>query len=318
MPAIHLGLTGMPATVAPMSAASTSPNETWTTRSLLRWMTEHFEARGVESPRVIAEMLLAHVLECDRMRLYMEVDRSASQDERTRLRQLVARASRDEPVQYLLGEGWFFGKAFAVNPSTLIPRPATETIVEHLLQALRGEGEPESQLIADIGTGTGCIAISLAGQLPGAKLIATDISAEALELASSNAERHEVADRVEFRRGSRLEPIADMPGTFDAICSNPPYIPDHEWEDVAANVKNYEPEAALRGGADGLDLIRPLISDAPGLLKPGGRLYIEIAACNREAVIKLAQQAGNYEDIEVLRDQEGLDRVLIARRVMNS
>lgn len=301
-----------------MSAASTSPNETWTTRSLLRWMTDHFEAKGVDSPRVIAEMLLAHVLECDRMRLYMEVDRSASEDERTRLRELVARASHDEPVQYLLGEGWFFGKAFAVNPSTLIPRPATETIVEHLLQALRGEGEPDSQLIADIGTGTGCIAISLAGLLPGAKLIATDINAEALELALSNAEKHEVADRVEFRRGSLLEPIADMTGDFDAICSNPPYVPDHEWDAIAANVKDYEPEAALRGGADGLDLIRPLISGGGTLLKPGGRLYLEIATCNRDEVIKLAQLAGSYEDIEVLRDHEGLDRVLSARRVMNS
>ncbi len=131
---IHLGPERGAATVSPMSAAATSPNETWTTRSLLRWMTEHFEAKRVDSPRVTAEMLLAHVLECERMKLYMEVDRLASEDERNRLRELVARAARHEPVQYLLGEGQFFGRVFAVNPSTMIPRPSTETILEHLLQ----------------------------------------------------------------------------------------------------------------------------------------------------------------------------------------
>lgn len=301
-----------------MSAAATSPNETWTTRSLLRWMTEHFEAKRVDSPRVTAEMLLAHVLECERMKLYMEVDRLASEDERNRLRELVARAARHEPVQYLLGEGQFFGRVFAVNPSTMIPRPSTETILEHLLQSIRGEGEKEPLLIADIGTGTGCIAISLAAQLSQARLIATEVSPEALELAASNAERHKVANRIEFRPGSLLEPIADMTGAFDAICSNPPYIPDHEWESIVPNVKDHEPASALRGGTDGMDFIRSLIAGAGALLKPGGRLYLEIATCNRDAVIKLAQQAGNYEDIEVIRDHEGLDRVLSARRVMNS
>ena len=303
-----------------MSAAATSPNETWTTRSLLRWMTDHFEAKGVDSPRVTAEMLLAHVLECDRMRLYMEVDRSASEEERSRLRELVARAGQHEPVQYLIGEASFFSRTFAVNPSTLIPRPSTETILEHLLQSLRreGEGDPESLLIADVGTGTGCIAISLALQLSQARLIATDISPEALELASSNASRHKVADRIEFRSGSLLEPLADMTGAFDAICSNPPYIPDHEWEAIAPNVKDHEPASALRAGPDGMDFIRPLIAGAGALLKPGGRLLIEIASCNRDAVIELAEKTGDYEQIEVIRDHEGLDRVLTARRVMSS
>lgn len=290
----------------------------WTTRGLLSWMVESFEAKGIDSPRIVAEMLLAHVLECERMRLYMEADRPATPKERQQLRDLVARALRQEPVQYLLQEALFFGMPLLVTSSTLIPRPSTETIVEHVVQDFRADPGPASPLIADIGTGSGCIAVSLATQLSDARIIATDICESALAIATKNVVRHGVEDRVEFRTGSLLEPIASMGDSFDAICSNPPYVPDHEWDAIAANVKDYEPEAALRGGADGLDLIRPLIRGAGALLKPGGRLYLEIATCNRDEVIKLAQLAGSYEDIEVLRDHEGLDRVLAARRVMNS
>lgn len=292
--------------------------EVWTTRRLLKWMSDHFAAKEIDSPRVVAEMLLAHVLDCERLRLYMDVDRPASPPELTRLRELVARAAKHEPVQYLVGEAWFFGRPFAVNRSTLIPRPCTETLVEHVLQWLRVNPGHTNPNIADIGTGTGCIAISLAAQLPAARIVATDVIPEALELAKQNAARHKAIDRMEFRLGPGVQPLKSggAPGErFDVICSNPPYIPDDEWEtQVDRNVKDYEPASALRGGPDGLNVIRPLIADAPALLQPGGLLAIEIAHSQRDAALQLAADHAMLENATALKDHEGLWRVLAASR----
>lgn len=276
-------------------------------------MSEHFQAKGVESPRLVGEMLLAHVIGCERMRLYMEVDRPASPDELVRLRELVARAAQHEPVQYLVGHAWFFSRQFEVDRSTLIPRPCTETLVEHVLQWHRGSGVA-SPIVADIGTGTGCIAVSLAAQIKDARVVATDLVPEALELARRNAERHGVADRIEFRSGSLLDPLrAGPPGQrYDVICANPPYISDAEWTDVPRNVKYYEPASALRAGPDGLDCIRPLIAGARPLLAESGELVVEIAHSQRDVVLRLAEQAG-YGEVTVLKDYEGLWRILVAR-----
>jgi release factor glutamine methyltransferase len=278
-------------------------------------MADRFAAKGVESPRVVAEMLLSHVLDCERMGLYMQADRPASQVELATLRGLVQRAANHEPVQYLVGHAWFFGKQFVVDRSTLIPRPSTETLVEHVIRWLKLNPGHATPLIADIGTGTGCIGISLALALPDATVHATDIATEALQLARDNAQKHGVADRMEFREGSLLAPFRERtPGArYTVICSNPPYIPDHEWEAVERNVKDHEPARALRGGKDGLDFIRPLIAEAPTLLAPGGLLAIEIADCQRDDVIDLAKRTGQLAEIDVLKDHEGLWRVLTAK-----
>lgn len=297
-------------------------------------MAGYFREKAVDSSRLVAEMLLAHVLGCERMRLYMEADRPASAGELDRLRALVGRAGRHEPVQYLVGEAWFFGLPFEVNRSTLIPRPSTETLIEHVLQqcragGTRGGSDPqvlESQglgellagddlRLADLGTGTGCIAISIARQVGGARVVATDVVDEALELARSNARRHDVADQIDFRAGSLFEPLSatDEIGRFDFLCSNPPYIPDHEWNEVEQNVKDYEPVAALRGGPDGLEVIRPLIAGAGRWLKPGGQLLVEIAHCHHDAVIDLVGQTDDLMDPRVLKDHEGFWRVLVAK-----
>jgi len=294
-------------------------SEIWTTKRLLKWMADHFRLKGIDSPRVVGEMLLSDVLRCERMRLYMESDRPASSAELAQLRELVARAAKHEPVQYLVGHGWFFGRQFAVNRSTLIPRPCTETLVEHVLHWHRVHPGHAAPFIADVGTGTGCIAISLAAQIPEARVVATDVAPGALELARSNANTHNVLDRLEFRLGSGAAPISHespVPGErFNVICSNPPYIPDHEWEQhVDRNVKDHEPASALRGGVDGLDVIRPLISGAAPLLKAGGLLAIEIADCQRDAVTELAGSTGQLTNISVLKDHEGLWRVLTAER----
>lgn len=296
------------------SVSASSKSERWTTRKLLTWMTQHFEAKGIDSPRLVAEMLLAHVFDCERMRLYMEVDRPASPDELAQLRQLVARAAQHEPVQYLVGHAWFFSRQFEVNRSTLIPRPATETLVEHVLQWHRG-AKVTSSMIADIGTGTGCIAISIAAQIKDARIIATDVVPDALKLAQRNAERHGVADRIEFRLGQLLESLKQGPPgqRFHVICSNPPYISDDEWPEVTRNVKEYEPESALRGGPDGMDYIRPLITQARDWLTPEGQLVVEIGHAQRDLALEIARQAG-YASASVLKDYENLWRVLVAIR----
>ncbi len=301
-----------------MSGHGSNPatDEVWTTRRLLEWMTRHFESRQIDSPRVVAEMLLAHVFGCERMRLYMEVDRPASPLERASLRELVAKAARHEPVQYLVGHAWFFGRQFQVSESTLIPRPSTEILLDHILQWHRAAPRHAAPLIGDVGTGTGCIAVSLAAEIAGATIVATDVAEAALDLAAANARRHEVADRIDFRLGAGLEPLAVPParGGFDVICSNPPYIPDHEWARLAANVRDYEPPSALRGGADGLDVIRPIIKGAGELLRPGGQLVIEIGDGQRDAVLELARAAERLDGAMVLKDHEGLWRVLVVER----
>lgn len=300
------------------TSASTRPpvSETWTTRRLLAWMGGHFKSKVIDSPRVIAEMLLSHVIGCERMRLYMDADRPASAAELATLRDLVARASRHEPVQYLVGSAWFFSRQFKVDRSTLIPRPSTETLVEHVLQWLRVNPGHASPLVADVGTGTGCIAISIAAQTPSANIVASDIVPAALALAKENAQAHKVTDRIEFVEGPGMGAIVNArPGArFDVIASNPPYIPDHEWDAVEPNVKDYEPGSALRGGADGLDVIRPLIAEAAPLLKSGGLLAIETASAQKDAVLELAHATHMLCEIDVLKDHEGLWRVLTAQR----
>ena len=296
-----------------MATARLKTGETWTTRRLLEWMTGDFESKGIDSPRVVAEMLLSHVIGCERMRLYMEVDRPAEPPELASLRALVARAARHEPAQYLVGHAWFFSRKYAVSRGVLIPRPCTETLVEYVIRWCRSAPGRAEPLIADIGTGSGCVAISLALQLPGARVVATDVSEEALAVARRNSATHGVADRIEFRRGPGLEPLAGVAGAaYDVICSNPPYISDEQWHAVGAGVKDYEPETALRGGPDGLDVIRPIIAGAAALLRPGGRLVVEIADQHHDAVSGLVEQTGVLTEPVILKDHEGLWRVLVA------
>ena len=295
----------------------------WTTRELLAWMTRHFESKGLEAPRIVAEMLLANVLGCERMRLYMEVDRQATDRERETLRALVVRASAHEPVQYLVGRASFFAREFEVDPSTMIPQPSTEDLVSIVLDWWR-EHPPDREpgrLVADVGTGSGCIAVSLALHEPRARIVATDIVPAALALARRNAARLGGGDRITFIEGFLLEPLrAHAPpggaGGFDCICSNPPYVSDVEWEggQVERSVKEHVPASALRGGPDGLDLIRPLVAGAPALLRPGGLLAVEIGCAQGEAVLDLAAAAGDLANARVLPDCEGHPRVLLAER----
>jgi release factor glutamine methyltransferase len=285
--------------------------EVWTTRRLLNWTAEYLQRRGVESGRLAAEMLLAHVLEVGRIKLYTDLERPASPLERAAYRELVERAAGHEPVQYLVGQAHFFSMIFEVNAHVLIPRPSTEALVEHVIQHVRRTPGFVNPRIADVGTGSGCIGIALAKHLPGSQVVATDVDAAALDVARDNARKHDVADRVEFRVGSHYEPLG---GKFAFICTNPPYIPDGEWEAVASNVKDHEPAHALRGGADGLDYIRPLIASAAEHLEDPGQLVLEFAASCKQAVMELAARAPGLANAHILADAEGHPRILVADR----
>ncbi|HZW09156.1 MAG TPA: peptide chain release factor N(5)-glutamine methyltransferase [Phycisphaerales bacterium] len=317
-----------------MTTRPAQGGQTWTTRKLLAWMKEAFAKAGLDSPQLCAEMLVAHVLGCERLKLYMDPDRPAAPLERQQLRDLVARALKDEPVQYLVGEAWFFSMPFHVDRRVLIPRPATGTIVEHVLQHARatpgfgGESEGrfgEGVVIADICTGSGCVAVALAKHMPGARVVVTDVSPDALEVAGLNAARHKVAERVDLLAGDLLAPLDAHPatkgrGSLHYLVSNPPYIPDDEWESsdpetgVQANVKEYEPELALRGGPDGLAFVRPLLTEGPRSLRPGGLILVEVAASRANDARALAEASPMLEAVTVLKDFEGLPRTVVARR----
>jgi release factor glutamine methyltransferase len=305
-------------------AARQPASKPWTTRTLLAWMSEAFKAKGLDAPQLQARVLLAHILGCEELRLFMDPDRPATDLERHRLRELVGRALKDEPIQYLVGEWRFFGLPFHVDKRVLIPRPATETIVEHVLQHARvepgfGAGTGEGVLIADVCTGSGCIAVALLKNLPGARAVASDLSPDALDVARQNATRHGVADRLDLLQGNLLDPIRDHPasrgvGSLHYLVSNPPYIPDHEWDAVPANVKGYEPPLALRGGPDGMDQVRPLIAEGPDLIRPGGLILIEVADSTAAAALELLKARDGIDDARILSDVEGLPRVIVGRR----
>ena len=288
-------------------------------------MIDAFTKKGLDSPRLSAEMLLSHVIGCDRLKLYTDADRPAAPLERDKLRDLVTRALKHEPVQYLVGEKWFFGIPLFVDRRVLIPRPSTETIIEELLRHARsqpgfGGKTGEGVKFADICTGSGCISVALLKNLPKAVALATDISEDALAVAKSNSERHKVADRLELLQGDLLDPLinhsAGAVGELHYLVSNPPYIPDHEWPAVEPNVKDFEPHAALRAGPDGLQFLRPLAEHAPARLRPHGLLLLETAASTAKALADLLRTHAliDPDTVRIAKDIEGLDRVVIAAR----
>ncbi len=258
-------------------------------------------------------MLLAHVLGVPRLKLYMDSDRPATELERAALRSLVERAAAHEPVDYLVGQAPFFSMLFEVDRSVLIPRPSTETLVEHVVQHARRTPGFHAPLAADIGTGCGAIAIAMAKHVPNCRVVATDISSAALEVARRNADLNSVSEHIDWREGNLVEPLESSRVRY--LVANPPYVSDEEWEKLPPNIKNYEPTAALRGGVDGLKWIRPLIAQAHAHLAQPGQLVLEIGSTQKQAALELAHQAAGLTNAHVLADHEGLPRALVADAV---
>lgn len=288
--------------------------QAWTTRRLLAWIGKHLEQQGVHNPTLVGRMLLVHVLGGTDIDLYTDPDRPATPSELDQLRPLVSRASAHEPVQYLVGRADFFGRSFKVNPSTLIPRTATESLIQVVLDWYRGQSGADygsrPLQIADLGTGSGCIGITLARQIPAASILATDVVEPALDLARENAVEQGVEDRVVFLSGSLLEPLGDQ--DCDVICANLPYVPDGTWAGLDPNVREHEPVSALRGGHDGLDLLRPVIAGAADHLRPGGLLVLEIDPAQAAIVLELAQCQPAFDSTQIERDEFRDERILRA------
>lgn len=272
---------------------------------------DYLGQKGVESPRLQAELLLAHVLQMPRMKLYLNFERALSETELAAARQLVKRRGQREPLQYILGSTSFCGLEIAVNPHVLVPRPETELLAEQGWEFLAARG-PAAVTALDFGTGSGCLAVALAVKCPGARIAALDVSAEALEVARQNAARHNVADRIEFFQG---DGFAALPAglMFDLIISNPPYIPSGEIETLQPEVRDHEPRRALDGGPDGLDCFRRLAAGAGVFLKAGGQLMAEFGDGQAEHVREIFE--AQKWIVEALKpDYTGRPRILVARR----
>jgi len=263
----------------------------------------YFEKNGIESPRLTIELLLAHALKKKRLELYLEFERELDETTLEALREMVKRRVGGEPLQYITGEAEFCGLKFAVDRRTLIPRPETELLVETVLKRKPGR-------IVDVGTGSGCIAVALAKQLPGAEILAIDASREALEVAAGNAKRHDVEKNIRFLHSDLLKALPDS-FTADAIVSNPPYIASGELAKLPKEVKDFEPVRALVAGEDGLEVIRRLVVEARRFLSPTGFVALEMGAGQRATVEQLFVGA-NYTVAQVLKDLQGHERVIVA------
>ncbi len=292
--------------------------QTWTSQKLLNWTTSHFEKNKIDCPRLSAELLLAHVLKTQRLKLYMEPMRQASEEERTNYRKLVERAVANEPVDYLIGHTPFFALELKVSKDVLIPRPSTETLVQHVIEhSRRTVGFENNPYIADICTGSGAIAIAVAKNLPGARVIATDISPQALEIAKFNAKEQGVDDRIDFHLGDLYEPLP-AGQRFQYILSNPPYISDEEWKDVLPNVKDFEPHLALRAKDEGLEIIKKVIAQSEKYLSHPGQLCVEISSTQKQKTLDITKEHKHLKDSLVLNDHEGLPRIFVADSVSSN
>ena len=281
----------------------------WTVLQLLDWTRQHFDAKGIATARLDAEILLAHALELDRLQLYVQFERPVSPEERARFRDLVKRRAEERiPVAYLLGEKEFWSLALNVTPDVLVPRPDTEVLVEAVLSRLP-DIEAEIRVL-DLGTGSGAIALALASERPKAHVVATDVAEAALAVAEGNADRHGLSDRVRFVAGDGFEPVAGE--RFDVVVSNPPYISSSDAPTLAPEL-GHEPPGALFAEAEGTAMLRRIAAEAAGVLEPGGLVGVELSPEQAESMTDWLRRGG-FEEIEAHHDLGGRVRALSARR----
>jgi release factor glutamine methyltransferase len=287
------------------------PDDRWTVGRLLTWTADYLKRRGAESPRLDAEVLLAKVLGWERVQLYTHYEEEVGERPRGAFRDLVRRRAEGMPVAYLVGRKEFYSLPLAVSPAVLIPRPDSEFVVVEFLALTRTLDSPR---VVDVGTGSGCLALACGHHHKTARIVAIDLSPDALAVAEANARTHGLTDRVEFRLGNRLEPVAGE-GPFDVILSNPPYIPTGVIPTLEPGVRDYEPHRALDGGDDGLRMVAPLIAEAIPLLKPGGHLILEIGSDQEAPVRALIAAQPELKLAPTIRDHANHPRVVRATRV---
>ena len=290
--------------------------KSWTIKEILKVTTDYLKKKEIESPRLTAEVLLAHLLNVDRVNLYLNLDQPLSEREISGYRLLIKRRLQRDPLQYITGIQEFWSLDFMVNPEVLIPRPESELLVELTLERVKAfSGSKNSPLkILDLGTGSGVLAVCLAKEIQQAQIWATDISDGALKMARLNAEKHGVLERIEFRQGDLWDPL-NQGITFDVIVSNPPYIASEEYHDLPPEVRDYEPRLALDGLEGGMSYIERIINGGPPFMNPGGCLFIEMAPAQTEKALALIDKINDYDRADRIKDYSHRYRVVMAQKV---
>ena len=296
------------ADVRPAAEAS----EVWTVARILDWTTPFLKQHGSDTPRLDAQILLAHVRKCSRIQLYTNFDSPLTESERGQMRDLVKRRSQSEPVAYLVGHREFFGLEFRVTKDVLIPRPDTETLVLEALQRAKTFPAPR---ILDLCTGSGCVAVSLAVNVPTANCVATDISPAAIQIARENSQTHKATERIEFVQGDLFGAVP--PGRqFDLIVSNPPYVPEGEIAALDADVRNHEPLLALQAGLDGMRFLTRIVDHAAEHLVAGGWLLLETGIEQAPLTAQALETRSEFTGTKIVKDLGGRPRVVLARHNM--
>lgn len=283
----------------------------WTILSLLNWARDYFQTKGIDSPRLTAELLLAHVLRLERIGLYANYDRVLKAQELAGFKELIKRRIVHEPTQYITGKAHFFSLDLKVDQRVMIPRPETELLVEEALKLIEAQAS-----VVDLGTGSGNIALALAKNTPGVRVFATDISPEALQVAEENARTHKVEGRVSFQQGNLFEALKglSLEGKVDIIISNPPYVSEREFDKLPPEVQDWEPKEALFASEEGLQFHRRIIADANKFLGPGGWLLLEIGQGQAKKISEIFTGAGIFQAAEFVQDYNEIERVAKARR----
>jgi release factor glutamine methyltransferase len=294
---------------------STPAAEVWTVQRILLWTTSFLRQRGVESARLEAELLLSHARKCPRIRLYMDLETQVTDDERARMREMVQRRAKREPLAYIVGNKEFYGRNFVVGAGVLIPRPETETLVDVCLEHLPRDVSSE---VIEVGFGAGCVAITIALQRELCRVKATDLSSAAMRIATQNCERYGLADRVTLLQDDALEPfLKDAETLYDGLVSNPPYVCDGEWAELQPEVGLHEPREALLAGEDGLNVVRKIATGAARILKTGAFIALELDPAQCETVAELLTNSG-FRNARIRRDLSGLNRIVEAIRAERS
>jgi release factor glutamine methyltransferase len=286
----------------------------WSIQKLLNWICDYFTEKQVDSPRLSAELLLSEVLQIPRINLYTNFDSNVSQDRLDELHRLVKRCCEHEPLAYLIGRTEFYSLDIKVSSDCLIPRPETELLVESAIGFLQNRDGP--QLVCDLCTGSGCIAVAIAVNFHDAQFIATDICDAALSIAAKNVENHKLSERIKLVCGDLFDPIIEGidETSFDLIVCNPPYVSADEYDKLDRNVKDYEPRKALYAGNDGLDVYTRLIEQADRFLKPDGAMMLEIGYNQAEQVGGLLEKTNAFAEIKIETDHADNDRIAIAKK----
>jgi release factor glutamine methyltransferase len=289
-------------------------NDIWTIQKLLNWVAEYLKNKGIDSPRLSAELLLSHVLGLKRIELYTQFEKIVPEERLAKLHDLVERAGRGEPIAYLASKTEFYSLELDISADCMIPRPETELLVERAIEFLRTRSG--KQLVCDLCTGSGCIAVAIARNCPDCRIIATDICDAALSVAARNIEKHNLKERIKLLCGDLFDPIVPQldADKFDLIVCNPPYVSAVEFEKLDKNVKDYEPKLALSAGDDGLDIYRRIIERVGTFLKSDAAVMLEIGYNQGQAVKQLLEQAGCFGEITIEKDFHENARIVIAKK----